>query len=151
MKNHLRECTSCKFPAILGLHPDRESFAFTVMNPEETRCLGCVYIFPVDATMFARAQISSLDGALWQDFSAAVYFWIRKSELADALDRRLLAALIPWLNRDWHFGNPLFVTNEQFGQQVAMVENAGLPLRFRIDDPKATGSFLGYGTNRPNP
>ncbi len=126
-------------------HAEHESFAFTVMNPNETRCLGCVYMFPLDASMFSRAKISATDGSRWQDFSAAVYFWIRKSELADGLDRRLLTALVPWLDRDWHFEKPLFITNEQFEQQVAMVESAGLPLKFRINDPKANGAFLAFG------
>ena len=48
-------------------------------------------------------------------------------------------------------GNHLFITNEQFGQQVAMFEAAGLRLRFRIDDPKASGAFLAYGDGRSDP
>ena len=128
-------------------HAEHESFAFTVMNPDESRCLGCVYLFPLDASMLSRAEISGTDGSRWQDFSAAVYFWIRKSELADQLDRRLLAALVPWLDHDWGFDRPLFITNEQFEQQVAMIESAGLPLKFRINDPKAAGMFLGYGVS----
>ena len=38
----------------------------------------------------------------------------------------------------------LFITNEQFTQQVEMMEGAGFRLRFRIEDPKATGRFLAY-------
>ena len=69
--------------------------------------------------------------------------------MADALDRRLLDALGPWLERDWRFDNYLFITNEQFEQQVAMIESADLEIRFRISDPKAEGKFLAYARMRP--
>ena len=129
-------------------HAANESFTYTVMNPTEMQCLGCVYIFPIGADLFARAEISGIDGARWSDYAAAVYFWIRKSALADALDRRLLDALRLWLSHDWSFDNFLFVTNEQFEQQVEMIESAGLPLSFRISDPKAEGEFLAYGVGK---
>lgn len=125
-------------------HAARDSFAYTVMNPTETQCLGCVYLFPTTAAPFGRSKISASDGAVWSDYPAAVYFWVRLSRLADALDRRLLAAIGPWLRDDWGFDGTLFVTNEQFTQQVEMMEGAGLRLRFRIEDPKATGRFLAY-------
>jgi hypothetical protein len=40
----------------------RHSFAYTVMNADESRCLGCVYIFPsdrrgYDAKVFSRSSI----------------------------------------------------------------------------------------------
>lgn len=125
-------------------HTAKEAFTYTVMNVTETRCLGCLYIFSTDAGMFRRAEISAIDRAGWSDYDAAVYFWIRKSGLADALDRRLLDALRPWLARDWRFDKVLFVTNEQFEQQVEMIVKAELPLAFRIDDPKAERDFLAY-------
>ena len=126
-------------------HAAKASFTYSVMNPTETQCLGCVYLFATNAVMFGRSKISPVDGALWSDYAAAVYFWIRLSRLADALDRRLLAALGRWLEEDWPFDSYLFVTNEQFTQQVAMMESAGLRLRFHIDDPNATKRFLAYG------
>ena len=130
-------------------HAANESFTYTVMNLTEAQCLGCVYVFPTDANIFARAEICAIDGTNWSDYAAAVYFWIRKSRLADALDRRLLDVLGPWLAHDWRFDDFLFITNEQFEQQVEMIENAELPLAFRISDPKAEGDFLAYGVRKP--
>lgn len=128
-------------------HSDRESFTYTVMNPAETHCLGCVYILPTDARQFSRAQISAIDGARWAAYDAAVYFWVRKSRLADGLDRRLLAALGPWLERDWHIEHHLIVTNEQFEQQVSMIERAKLQLRFQLMFPNEPGKSLAYAAN----
>ncbi len=53
-------------------------------------------------------------------------FWIRQSRLAEGLDRRLLDVLRPWFRDDWTFDGHLFLTNEQFAQQVAMMEAAGM-------------------------
>ena len=125
-------------------HAAGESFTYTVMNPAETRCLGCVYLFPTAARLFSKAQIAAVDGARWSGFEAAVYFWVRESRLADGLDRRLLAALGPWLEHDWRIEGHLVVTNEQFGQQVAMIERANLRLRFRLAFPNEPGRSLAY-------
>ena len=123
---------------------DGELFTYTVMNPTETQCLGCVYISPTAARQFAKAQISAVDGAQWSEYEAAVYFWIRKSRLADGLDRRLLDALGPWLEHDWRIEHHLVVTNEQFEQQVSMIEGANLQLRFRLKYPNQPGESLAY-------
>ena len=125
-------------------HTDGESFAYTVIDPTETQCLGCVYIFPSDAPVFTRAQITAIDGARWSGYEAVVYFWIRTSRLADELDRRLLDALGPWLEHDWRIEDHLIVTNEQVEQQVAMIERTRRQLRFRLDVPNEPGTSLAY-------
>lgn len=125
-------------------HADGESFTYTVMNTTETQCLGCVYILPTTARFFSRAQITPLDGARWSACEAAVFFWIRKARLVDELDRRLLDALGPWLAHDWRVEHYLIVTNEQVEQQVAMIEGAGLRLRFRLERPNEPGKSLAY-------
>jgi len=125
-------------------HTDGESFTYTVMDPTEMQCLGCVYIFPTDARMFARKQVSAIDGGQWSRYEAAVYFWIRKSRLDDGLDRRLLDALRAWLQHEWPFENHVIITNEQFEQQVAVIESAGLQLRFQLEDPNEPGKSLAY-------
>lgn len=121
-----------------------ESFAYTVMNPEETQCLGCVYIFPTSAPMYSRPEISATDSDQWSAHEAALYFWVRMSRLADGLDSRLLDALGPWLAQDWGIAHPLIITNEQFAQQVAMIERAGLSLRFRLTFPNEPGQSLAF-------
>lgn len=128
-------------------HTDGESFTYTVMDPTETQCLGCVYIFPTAARLFSRAQISAIDGARWSAYEAAAYFWIRKSRLAERLDRRLLEALGPWLELVWRLEHPLIVTNEQFAQQVSTIESANLQLRFQLTFPNEPGKSLAYAFN----
>lgn len=127
-----------------GEHIKRESFTFTVMNPTETECLGCIYIVPRTARWLSQAETTSVGGTDWANYEAIVLFWIRQSRLAEGMDRRLLDALRPWLAQEWTFDGFLFQTNEQFEQQVAMFEAAGLQLHFELKLPKHSGKERAY-------
>ena len=63
----------------------RTSFAYTVMNPTESQCLGCVYINPTRK----------------QGYDAVVYLWVRDSEFEKGLDPILFDAVKEWLANDW--------------------------------------------------
>ena len=126
-------------------HAASESFTYTVMDLTETRCLGCVYIFPTDARQFAKYQVTPVGDAHWSRFEVGVYFWVRESRLADGLDSRLLGALEPWFRSQWQIEHFLVVTNEQCEQQVAMIERAGLRLRFELRSPDEAATSLAYG------
>ena len=71
----------------------RRGFTYTVMDPTESRCLGCVYAYPPADDRDGQA------GA----HEAVVWFWVRPDCVADDLDRRLVAALVPWLRRRLRF------------------------------------------------
>ena len=43
----------------------RRSFAYTIMNLDESKCLGCVYIAPSEK----------------RDYNAIILFWIRKDKI----------------------------------------------------------------------
>ncbi len=126
-------------------HLDGVSFTYTVLDPSEAACLGCVYVFPLDAPFLARCDVELVAGAPWAEASAAIYFWVRQSGMQDGLDSRLLHLLLPWLSETWRFEDPLFVTNEQVPHQVSLLERAGLGLRYTLADPKAPGRFLAFG------
>jgi hypothetical protein len=80
----------------LGWHQreflQRRSFAYTVMSPDETVCLGCCYIYPSDKS----------------GFEAKAFWWVRSSALADGLDERLGAAFRAWLQSRWPFKHVAF-------------------------------------------
>ena len=64
----------------------RQSFTYTVVLPDESRVLGCVYI---------NKGINGPD--------AAVFMWVRPSANATGLDSRLEAAVRDWMKTDWPF------------------------------------------------
>ncbi len=130
-------------------HAAGERFTYTVLDPTGTRCLGCVYLLPTGAPLFARRQIDAIDSARWSEYDVAVNFWVRTSRLANGLDRRLLDALGPWLAQEWRIARHLILTNEQVGQQVALIESTGRRLRFRLTDPKESGKSLAFADDSP--
>ncbi len=65
----------------------RSSFTYTVMNLDETLCLGCLYIFP------SRSP----------DFDADVYMWVRESEFDQGLDPILFITVKNWVIKKWPF------------------------------------------------
>lgn len=67
----------------------RKSFVYTVMSLDETKCLGCVYIYP-----------SQKEG-----FDAEIYLWARASELEKGLEESLFYNVKNWINKVWPFKN----------------------------------------------
>jgi hypothetical protein len=65
----------------------RTSFAYTVLSPDESRVLGCVYVNPTRK----------------RGYDASVTLWARQSELANGLEERLATAVKEWLAKDWPF------------------------------------------------
>jgi len=68
------------------------SFAYTVMSLDESTCLGCVYFEPTSK----------------DDYDVAITMWVRESELANGLDRRLFQAVKTWVASEWPFSNPAY-------------------------------------------
>ena len=127
-------------------HANGDAFTYTVMNLDETECLGCVYVLPPDAKMFTGAQVTASGAGQWSDCDATVFFWVRKSRLPEQLDRVLLDSLLAWLDEEWSFNAPVIVTNEQFEQQVVMIESTDLSRRFELRIPPAAGKYLAYAS-----
>ena len=110
-------------------HRARAAFTYTVMNPTETECLGCVYIIPF-ARLLERAGADDGIKAAVREDEAAVSFWVRQSRLADNLDRRLLSALLPWFERDWAFSRVVYTANRRETRQQDLYAAAGLRLLY---------------------
>lgn len=74
----------------------RSSFTYAVMNPDESRCLGGVAVYPPSKT----------------GYDAEVYVWVRKSELASGLDEFLFLTVRKWIEQEWPFKNVAYPGRE---------------------------------------
>ena len=74
----------------------RYSFAYTVMTPDEIRCLGCVYLNP------------SQKGC----YDVVISMWVRASELCNDLDLELYSSVKTWINEVWPFSRPAYPARE---------------------------------------
>lgn len=81
----------------LAMHEDqfkrRAAFCYTVMNLDETQCLGCLYINPILPNM---------------DFDAVITMWVRDSAFEQGLDDVLYQAVRKWITEKWCFKNPVY-------------------------------------------
>lgn len=87
----------------------RDGFTYTVMNPSETKCLGCLYIYP-----------SKLD-----TYDSQIVMWVTTEAYENGLDPVLENIVREWIGNSWTFAKviypgrdiewPLF--NERLGKQ----------------------------------
>jgi hypothetical protein len=66
---------------------NKTSFAYCVINLEESQVLGCVYIYPPKSKLV----------------QAEVWFWVRQNKLADNLEQDLHHFMLGWLAKSWPF------------------------------------------------
>ena len=74
----------------------RRSFAYTVVNLDETKVVGCVYINPTRK----------------RGYDAEVFLWAREAELGSPADARLFETVNSWLEAEWPFENVAFPGRE---------------------------------------
>jgi len=126
-------------------HAAHRAFTYTVLNPQGTESLGCVYVFPTSATFLAKSTVTALDDDEWANVDAVIYFWVRLSRMENRMDERLLAALREWFTEEWKLEKTVYVTNEQFMQQVELIERTDLAVKFELVEPGKPGTYLVFG------
>ena len=125
-------------------HQDRLAFTYTVMNPDETECLGCLYINPLARIIerAATAQQLPASEATSQPLpevsasDAVVTFWVRQSRLADNLDLRLLQSLTDWFRTAWTFPRVTFLAQNAQQRQLLLFEQLGMILFYALLNAK---------------
>lgn len=80
----------------LGWHQlefqSRTSFAYTVVTPDESAVLGCLYIYP------SRAAGHDVE----------ITMWVRESEAQSGLDEHLFETVKDWIAQSWPFQSPSY-------------------------------------------
>ena len=85
----------------------RRSFAYTVVVLDESRVLGCVYIYPTRK----------------KGFDAEIYLWARQSELASGMEEDLYKAVSAWVGEKWPFQAPVYPGRSISDDDFAAVES----------------------------
>jgi hypothetical protein len=73
----------------------RRSFAYTVVAPDESKILGCVYLYPAD------------------EADVEVRLWVRREAWDDGLDPLLEQAVRTWLAERWPFRSSVWHERER--------------------------------------
>jgi hypothetical protein len=113
-------------------HSEGVAFTYTVLDPTETRCLGCVYITALPETirhLYAAAA-----------YAANVGFWVRTLELTEesapefgnGLESHLLVTLRQWFAADWPFDQVVYTISQQNPRQADLLDKARLLRRASV-------------------
>ncbi|MFT5504604.1 MAG: hypothetical protein ACI845_000369 [Gammaproteobacteria bacterium] len=70
----------------------RTSFAYTVVDLEDTQVLGCVYFYPTRKS----------------DYDVEISMWVRQSRVEERLDEYLFETVGKWVQAEWPFSNPAY-------------------------------------------
>ena len=106
-------------------HLAREAFTYTVLTPDATRCLGCVYLSPP-----WLEEVPLCAGAA---YAAHVGFWVRAAEIANDLDHHLLERLREWFRSEWAFERVIVSISPKDDRQARLLAEAGLTLRAEFE------------------
>ncbi len=126
-------------------HAAHRAFTYTVLDPDGTRCLGCVYVFPISATFLVKSTVTPVGDDEWADVEAVIFFWARRSQMETGMDKRLLAALRAWFNDEWELKRAVYITSEQFQQQLDLITCTNLALKFELFERGKPGKYLVFG------
>ena len=97
-------------------HDERTAFTYTVLDPTERTCLGCVYVNHLK------------EGPMKGDHVAMLRFWVRQTYLEGDLDRRLLESLIDWFRNEWAFSRVVLTIADTDKRQNQLVNDLELQL-----------------------
>lgn len=80
---------------------NKTSFAYTVMSPDESACLGCFYLYP-----------AGFRGEAPEECDVDVSFWVTQQAYNDGLYQELYTALKEWIAKEWPFKKPYWSNKE---------------------------------------
>jgi hypothetical protein len=90
---------------------DRIAFAYTMVSPDESEVLGCVYINPADPD---------------DEHDAQAYMWVR-DEHHPSLTGTLFNEVDAWLKREWPFESVRYIRTEYYERSSARALEQSAP------------------------
>src|SRR5699024_6934104 len=151
------------------------TFTYTILDPSESRCLGCVYILPrarrssaaASSTpqpkargrgrTWTRTTVAGFAGGRWTqgwmrpgwtkwtNIDAAGCHWVGRRGMDAGMDATVRSELGEWSRLDTGFDRIVFVTNDQFGGQTDLFQRFGFGREFKNRQPDAEGTRFGCG------
>lgn len=70
----------------------RTSFAYSVLSPDESEVMGCMYIYPTRKP----------------GYDVEITMWVRQSRVDEGLDEHLFETVEAWIAQRWPFTNPAY-------------------------------------------
>ncbi|MHA2168780.1 MAG: hypothetical protein ACXAB7_02605 [Candidatus Kariarchaeaceae archaeon] len=110
------------------MHGEEKEFTFTVMSPDESLCLGCIYINPLGKELKVKFQ----DRNWSMDHVAILYYWLRPDYSGGDYEQNFVDELVRWMKDDWDFSQVFFSGKHASEPELEFLENAGLTKKFQL-------------------
>lgn len=102
-------------------HQKRIAFTYTILNPAENHCLGCIYIKPTSEALAENPDLPV------SETDALVRFWVREDvENATEVNGRLLQTLPSWFREAWDFTAVYLHTRQENTPQLTLFKTHNL-------------------------
>lgn len=82
----------------------KNSFAFTVMNTDQSRCLGCIYFYPPRTGMSSAKNDDQAE--------VNISMWVTQEKYDKGLYPKLFHIVKEWVEKDWPFTRVAYVNKE---------------------------------------
>ena len=125
-----------------------KAYAYTVLNPQESRVEGCLYIDPLTRLIERVEKRHGATRDLTTDVipnEAHLCFWIRRDRLAD--EALLFREVHKWLQDAWRFPQVSYGVYHTNPRQAELFESLGMHPRFRM--VRDTDTLFSFYVERP--
>jgi RimJ/RimL family protein N-acetyltransferase len=82
----------------------KSSFAYTVMNKDETECLGCIYFYPPEEDPSGSKEQDSPE--------VEISWWVTQKMLDKGFYEQLSFDIKEWVENEWPFKNVAYVNKK---------------------------------------
>lgn len=105
-------------------HLEKKAFTYTIINPEETLCLGCIYIRPLSQEIIDIGTCQP-PTSVKDFFTASIRCWIRESHSSREFSLNILKELNHWLEEKWYFNCVVLPVAKSETSQSKLYEELG--------------------------
>lgn len=118
-------------------HETGAAYTYTITQPDETRCLGCLYVHPVPQEILAGLPAPEMEDSL-PALAAYARFWVRSSLQGSGFDLQLLKHLSDWFRVDWSLEALFLRASPLDAHQQTVFAAAGLSMACKLvlEDPE---------------
>jgi hypothetical protein len=111
-------------------YQEKIAFTYTILNPEKSKCLGCIYIRPISSIQF----ITLMETRLLKSYPFFCSYWVINEIRNSELDQVIFSDLKNWLRTIWNLPAIIFTNNKQIPEQDVIFLNNSLELFLILQD-----------------
>lgn len=89
---------------------ERKGYAYTVLRPDRSGCLGCVYLSPVEN----------------DETATSLEYWVIERSISSNLDRHIQTSVLEWIRKEWPYSKVVMPFHKDNERGIRIAEGLGL-------------------------